>query len=79
MLGFLLLWTVPLTLPQHRSAMFVMEVVSAWSSVEVFLVAVVVALLEIGQVSKFMVDDACNGLEQVRLGKFKCTRRARTE
>ena len=62
---FLVLWVAPLTLRQHSHMVLLAEVVSAWSAVEVFLVAVVVALLEIGQVSQFMVDDACAPVEQV--------------
>ena len=50
LIAFLVLWVTPLTLVQHRHMLLLAEVVSAWSAVEVFLVAIVVALLEIGQV-----------------------------
>jgi uncharacterized paraquat-inducible protein A len=55
LIAFLVLWVAPLTLVQHRHMLLLTEVVSAWSAVEVFLVAIVVALLEIGQVSRHYV------------------------
>ena len=49
---FLVVWVAPMTLAQQRGVMLLAEMISAWSAVEVFLVAVVVALLEIGQVTQ---------------------------
>jgi hypothetical protein len=65
LLWYLVVWNCTLTVRQLGKANVVAEVLAAWSAAEVFFLAVVVALLEIGQVSKFMVDDACAPLEDV--------------
>ena len=42
------------------------EVVSAWSALEVFILAIAVAMLEIGLVSGFIVGKNCDGIQVAR-------------
>ena len=59
------LWAAPLRLKEWKILFFVNEILSAWSSMEVFIVSVVAALMEISQFAQFMVGDKCDFLKPV--------------
>ena len=58
-----ILWIVPMRLRTQKYFFFFNEIVSAWAAMEVFIISIMVALLEIGQISGFMVGDNCNPLQ----------------
>ena len=57
------IWAAPLTCCRLRTLLATNEVLSAWQYLEVYVVGIVVLLLQIGQVSRFMVGGACNQLQ----------------
>ena len=61
-----ILWLCPLTLKAQKLLFFVNESLSGWSGLEVFLVATVVSLLEIGQGDAHR-DPCCEFLESYLL------------
>jgi len=61
----LCLFTIPLS-TRAASRMFVLaEVANAWSAMEVFVISVVAALLEIEQFAGFIIGDKCDGINKV--------------
>lgn len=65
LISLIVLWTVPMTLRLQKKVFFLNEVLGAWSACEVYIIATVVALLEIGQISGFMVGNACDPLKPI--------------
>jgi hypothetical protein len=65
-LGVMLcLYTIPFS-TQSASRMFVLaEVANAWSAMEVFVISVVAALLEIEQFAGFIIGDKCDGINKI--------------
>ena len=57
------MWSRPMTIMQQKKLVVINEIVSAWQYLEVYLIAIVVAVLQIGQISGFMVGDLCNDLK----------------
>eukprot|EP01052_Picozoa_sp_SAG31_P009549 SAG31_NODE_504_length_14762_cov_3.344609_5_plen_505_part_00 len=55
-------WVAPLTLEAQKRALARHELISAWSALEVFILAIAVAMLEIGLVSGFIVGKNCDGI-----------------
>ena len=54
------MWSKPMTLMQQKKSIIVNEIIAAWQYLEVYLIAIVVAMLQIGQVSGFMVGKECD-------------------
>jgi hypothetical protein len=54
------LWSYPLTVSAQRRLLHVTEIAQAWSSLEVFVVAVIAALLELQQFAQFIIGDRCD-------------------
>lgn len=61
----LVLWVVPLTLRRQRQLHVLSEVFNAWSTLDVFCVSIVAALLEIQQFAAFIVGDSCDGINKI--------------
>lgn len=55
-------WSRPLTLRAQKQLFVLNEALRAWSALEVFMLSIAVATIEIGQVSGFIVGNLCNGL-----------------
>ena len=55
-------WQCSLTLKAQKRLFVFHEALSAWSALEVFILSVVIAMFEIGDVSDKIVGDACRGL-----------------
>jgi Paraquat-inducible protein A len=55
-------WLVPVRRVAANRLRVAMEVLQAWQYVEVFLLSVIVAVWQIGDVSTFLVNDYCGGL-----------------
>eukprot|EP00179_Madagascaria_erythrocladioides_P025138 CAMPEP_0198331810 /NCGR_PEP_ID=MMETSP1450-20131203/17852_1 /TAXON_ID=753684 ORGANISM="Madagascaria erythrocladiodes, Strain CCMP3234" /NCGR_SAMPLE_ID=MMETSP1450 /ASSEMBLY_ACC=CAM_ASM_001115 /LENGTH=196 /DNA_ID=CAMNT_0044036223 /DNA_START=179 /DNA_END=765 /DNA_ORIENTATION=+ len=62
LLTLLLLWVVPLPRRVARVVLFVAEVLHAWSALDVLVVALCVALVEIGQFTRFVIGTRCDAL-----------------
>eukprot|EP00756_Hemistasia_phaeocysticola_P036677 Hpha_TRINITY_DN16654_c0_g7::TRINITY_DN16654_c0_g7_i2::g.183272::m.183272 len=62
LLALLILWVAPLTLMQHKLAFFITECLSASSAVEVFVIALFAALLQLKQFASFVVGDKCDAI-----------------
>lgn len=65
LLSLVVLWLVPLTLRSQRQLHVLSEVLNAWSTLDVFCVSIVAALLEIQQFAAFIVGDSCDGINQL--------------
>ncbi len=67
-LAFLLLglglWVVPLRAASQRALFVCMEVVYAWAAMEVFVVAITAALLEISQFAQFIIGAQCDAIDK---------------
>lgn len=59
MLSLLLLWVMPFTLKAQRKIFVLTEVTNAWSGLEVFVVSIIAALLEIETFAQFLVAPYC--------------------
>ena len=57
------LWFAPLPRKAQKTLYDVSEVLNAWSCIDVFVVAVMAAILEIRQFAKFIVGDKCNSID----------------
>ena len=55
-------WVLPMTLRAQKRLYTTVEALTAWSALEVFMAAIIVAMLEIGQVSGFIVGKNCDGI-----------------
>ena len=55
-----ILWVFNLTLRQQKLVFIVNETLSAWQYLEVYLIAIVVATLQISLIAGFMVGDVCD-------------------
>ncbi len=60
------MWSGPaLTLSHHKSLVVMMEVMYAWSALDVFCISIFAAITEISQFAAFMVGDKCDGLNKI--------------
>jgi len=60
--SMMILWLVPLTRKIQHYFYYACEVLSAWSCVDVFIISIIAACLEIQQFAGFMVGDKCDFL-----------------
>jgi len=60
--AMLVLWLVPLKRVVQHYMRYACEVLSAWSCVDVFIISIIAACLEIRQFAGFMVGDKCDFL-----------------
>lgn len=63
LLGLLLIWIVPMSLKNQKRAFLLNEALSAWQYLEVYLIAICVAVLQMGQISAEMAKPICGDLE----------------
>jgi len=61
-LAMLVLWFVPFQRKVQHYLRYVCEVLSAWACVDVFIISIIAAVLEIQQFADFMVGDKCDFL-----------------
>jgi hypothetical protein len=66
----IVLWFAPLRVRQQTSLFIAAEVLHAWSGLEVFVVSIIVALLEIEQFVQFIVDPYCNPISGFSINKI---------
>eukprot|EP00727_Mastigamoeba_balamuthi_P002904 m51a1_g12610 hypothetical protein (882) ;mRNA; r:1378-4099 len=65
MVGLLLLWCLPLSTREKRWGMTAVEVLNAWACIDVYMVSMAVALLELRQFAEFMVGSSCDSINRV--------------
>jgi hypothetical protein len=56
-------WVKPMTLKQLKIWYFVIEVMSGWATMDVFMVSIIVCLMQIGMLSEFMIPPICQFLD----------------
>jgi hypothetical protein len=61
----LIMWSVPMKLRFQKKFFFLTEVLSSWSATEVYIIATVVAALEIGDISKKIIGNSCDPLNPI--------------
>jgi hypothetical protein len=59
------MFVVPLTTRSASRLYVLAEVANAWSAMEVFVISVVAALLEIEQFAGFIIGDKCDGINKI--------------
>mmetsp|Transcript_20959 Transcript_20959/g.45831 ORF Transcript_20959/g.45831 Transcript_20959/m.45831 type:complete len:517 (-) Transcript_20959:433-1983(-) len=63
------LWGMPMTLASTKRMFYVCETVQAWAALDVFLVSIMAAVLEIGGLSQAVIGDAF-GSQEAEVCKF---------
>ena len=63
LLILLLLWLAPLTLRRQKQWFVAAEVLNAWSALDVFIVSIIAALLQIRQFAQFIVGGRCDAID----------------
>ena len=58
-INLIILWFIPMTRKAQKIFYTIAEILNAWSSIDVFVVAIFAALLEVAQIAKFLVGDKC--------------------
>jgi hypothetical protein len=61
----LILMVWPMVLTSQRKMLMLAEVLNAWSAIEVFLLSIVAAVLQISQFAAFLVGDKCDLIREV--------------
>eukprot|EP01119_Soliformovum_irregulare_P012739 TRINITY_DN3330_c0_g1_i1.p1 TRINITY_DN3330_c0_g1~~TRINITY_DN3330_c0_g1_i1.p1 ORF type:complete len:1040 (-),score=250.66 TRINITY_DN3330_c0_g1_i1:70-3189(-) len=70
MFTMLMLWIVP-TRNKAKSVLFFLSgVFNAWCALEVFVVSVIAAILEIGQFTDFIIGDKCDAINPILVEYF---------
>jgi len=65
----LFLWIIPLRSKEQKVVFIIAEIIRAWSSMEVFVLALATALIALQQFTKFIIGNRCN-LIDVLLKRF---------
>jgi hypothetical protein len=63
--SLLLLWFLPVSLKTQRQLFVLIEVFYAWSSIEVFLVSIAAACIELPQFAQFLIGDNCDAINKI--------------
>ena len=58
-------WLVPLDFSTQKRACIVGEVIGAWSGLDVTVLTMIVAFMQVGQFAKFIVGDKCDALAPI--------------
>ena len=60
LLHIIFLWLVPLPRKTQKIVYSITEILNAWSCLDVFILAIIAAILQIGQFAEFIVGDKCD-------------------
>jgi hypothetical protein len=60
LLTVIILWLVPLSRKIQKFIYTICEILNAWSCIDVFVVSIIAAIVEISQFAAFIVGDKCN-------------------
>lgn len=61
----LIVWVMPLKLGVFRQLVVLAEVMNAWNAIDVFVLSVAAALLEIEQFAEFIIGDSCDEIDKI--------------
>jgi len=59
------LWLLPLPYVTQRRLFTLSEITYAWSAIDVFLVSIIAAILQLPQLTSFIVGDRCNDINAI--------------
>ena len=62
LLNVILLWFIPMPRKAQKFFYSIAEILNAWSCLDVFVVAIIAAIMEIGQFTEFIVGDKCDAI-----------------
>ena len=62
LLNLIILWFVPMKRKAQKLFYNIAEILNAWSCIDVFVIAILASLTEIGQFTKFIVGDKCDSI-----------------
>ena len=65
LLTVIFLWLVPLPRKAQKFLYTITEILNAWSCLDVFVVAIIAAIAEIGQFTQFIVGDKCDAIDPI--------------
>ena len=65
LVNVLILWFVPLPRKAQKIFYDIAEILNAWSCLDVFVVSIMAAILEIGQFAEFIVGDKCDFIQPI--------------
>ncbi|KAH3764216.1 Paraquat-inducible protein A [Pelomyxa schiedti] len=65
LLSLAVLWFIPMKEPTQKRWYTLCEVLNAWSALEVFVVSIIAAILEIEQFAQFIVEEPCAGVNMI--------------
>ena len=63
--AMIVLWLAPLTRKIQHYMYYTVEILSAWACLDVFVISIIAAVLEISQFADFMVGDMCDFLNPI--------------
>jgi Paraquat-inducible protein A len=70
LLSLIFLLVVPLSYPQQEHFITFAEIANAWSAIEVFVLSILAALLELPTFAAFIVGHKCDIINQILVDKF---------
>ena len=62
LINIIFLWLVPLPRKAQKFFYTIAEILNAWSCLDVFVLAIIAAILEIGKFTEFIVGDKCDAI-----------------
>jgi len=65
LLFLLFLWLAPLSRNFQRKIYVITEILNAWAAIDVFVISIIAALLEISQFAQFIIGDRCDLINQI--------------
>jgi len=66
----LFLWLVPLSHKSQSKLYIITEILNAWAAIDVFVISIIAALLEISQFAQFIIGDRCDLINQILVEYF---------
>ena len=63
LINVIFLWLVPLPRKAQKFFYAIAEILNAWSCLDVFVLAIIAAIVEIGQFTEFIVGDKCDSID----------------
>jgi hypothetical protein len=67
----IILWFIPMKRKVQKIFYDIAEILNAWSCIDVFVIAIIASLTEIGQFTKFIVGDKCKDIDPIIETYFK--------
>ena len=69
LINSIFLWLVPLPRKAQKFFYSIAEILNAWSCLDIFVLAIIAAIVEIGQFTEFIVGDKCDAINPF-IGKY---------